>query len=41
MEAILYKSNPWWEEDFSFKGYARESYLTQLHDVLANRDTEF
>ena len=41
MEAILYKSNPWWEEDFSFKGYERESYLTQLHEVLANPDIVF
>jgi len=41
MEAILYKSNPWWEEDFSFSGYERESYLTQLHEVLANPDIIF
>ena len=41
MEAILYKSNSWWEEDFSFKGYERESYLTQLHEVLANPDIVF
>ena len=32
MEAILYKSNPWWEEDFSFEGYERESYLNELRD---------
>jgi len=41
MEAIFYKSNPWWEEDFSFKGYEREKYLMQLHKVLANRDIIF
>ena len=27
MEAILYKSNPWREENFSFKGYERKSYM--------------
>ncbi len=41
MEAILYKSNPWWEEDFSFDGYERKSYLEQLHQVLSNRDIIF
>ncbi len=41
MEAILYKSNPWWEEDFSFTGYERESYLTQLQNVLTNPDIVF
>ena len=41
MEAILYKSNPWWEEDFSFDGYEREHYLTQLQNVLANPDIIF
>ncbi len=41
MEAILYKSNPWWEEDFSFDGYERERYLTQLQNVLANPDIVF
>ena len=41
MEAILYKSNPWWEEDFFFEGYERERYLTQLHEVLNNPDIVF
>ena len=41
MEAILYKSNPWWENDFIFEGYEREHYLTQLHEVLTNSDIVF
>ncbi len=41
MEAILYKSNPWWEDDFSFDGYEREHYLTQLENVLDNPDIIF
>ena len=41
MEAILYKSNPWWENDFIFEGYEREHYLTQLHEVLTNSDIIF
>ena len=41
MEAILYKSNPWWEDDFSFDGYEREHYLTQLENILDNPDIIF
>jgi predicted AAA+ superfamily ATPase len=41
METILYKSNPWWEENFSFNGYERESYLSELQQVLSNRDIVF
>ena len=41
METILYKSNPWWEDDFSFEGYERESYLAQLQSVLTNPDIIF
>ena len=41
MEAILYKSNPWWEDDFSFDDYEREHYLTQLQNVLDNPDIIF
>jgi predicted AAA+ superfamily ATPase len=41
METILYKSNPWWEENFSFNGYERESYLSELQQVLPNRDIVF
>jgi len=41
METILYKSNPWWEEEFSFRGYEREVYLNELHKVLENQDIIF
>jgi len=41
MEAILYKSNPWWEEDFFFKGHEREIYLNELHSVLEKKDIIF
>jgi predicted AAA+ superfamily ATPase len=41
METILYKLNPWWEENFSFNGYERESYLSELQQVLPNRDIVF
>lgn len=41
MESILYKSNPWWEEDYVFLGFSREIYLKQLSKYLKNKDILF
>ena len=41
MEEIFYKSNPWWEENFTFSGVYRNIYLQKLNDVLENRDIVF
>ncbi len=41
MEEIFYKSNPWWEERYSFEGITRERYLQKLDDVFTNKDIVF
>jgi len=41
MESILYKSNPWWEEDYNFLGFTRDIYLEQLNQYLNNKDILF
>ncbi|RLA67603.1 MAG: ATP-binding protein [Epsilonproteobacteria bacterium] len=41
MEAVLYKSNPWWEEDYTFKGHKRDKYLKVLDAWLKNKDIIF
>ena len=41
MEEILYKSNPWWEESYTFSGVSRDMYLTKLEDVFKNKDIIF
>ena len=41
METVLYRSNPWWEEDYSFKGFTRKKYLEVLGTWLGNRDIIF
>jgi len=41
MEAVLYRSNPWWEGEYRFEGYERGKYLTVLERWLENRDIVF
>jgi len=41
METVLYRSNPWWEEDYSFEGYTRKKYLEILGRWLHNKDIVF
>jgi len=41
MEEIFYKSNPWWEENYTFEGISRELYLKKLGDVFINKDIIF
>ncbi len=41
MEEIFYKSNPWWEESYTFDGIGREIYLKKLDDVFLNKDIIF
>ena len=41
MKEILYKSNPWWEDDYRFEGIGREKYLTQLERYFESRDVVF
>ena len=41
MEEILYKSNPWWEEKYSFNGISRNKYLQKLEDLFKNKDIIF
>lgn len=41
MEAILYKSNPWWEESYNFDGHKRNKYLKILEQWLNNKDIIF
>ena len=41
MEAVLYKSNPWWEDEYSFSGYKRDKYLQVLETWLGNKDIIF
>ena len=41
MEAVFYRSNPWWEEAYSFDGYTRDKYLKVLERWLENKDIVF
>ncbi len=41
MESILYKSNPWWEEDYLFVGFTRSRYLEPLGKWLGNKEIVF
>jgi predicted AAA+ superfamily ATPase len=41
METVLYRSNPWWEEDYYFKGFTRKKYLDILNPWLENKDIIF
>jgi len=41
MEAVLYRSNPWWEGEYRFEGYERGKYLNVLERWLENRDIVF
>ena len=41
MEEIFYKSNPQWEESYTFNGISREIYLQKLDDVFINKDIIF
>ena len=41
MEAVLYKSNPWWEETYSFDGHTRDKYMKVLERWLGNKDIVF
>ncbi len=41
METVLYRSNPWWEEDYHFGGYTRKKYLEILKNWLDNKDIIF
>ena len=38
MEDILYRSNPWWTEEFRAPGIPRESYISRLLDLRDTRD---
>jgi predicted AAA+ superfamily ATPase len=38
MEAIFYKSNPWWEDTYNFNGFVREAYITTLTAWLSSKD---
>ena len=41
MEEIFYKSNPWWEETYTFNGISRKIYLKKLDTVFKNKDIIF
>lgn len=41
MEALFYKSNPWWEEEYVYDGRDREIYLEVLMQYFQNRDIIF
>jgi predicted AAA+ superfamily ATPase len=41
LEALLYKSNPWWEGEYRFDGIRRDKYLDTLRGWLGNRDIVF
>jgi len=38
MEDILYRSNPWWTEDFRAPGIKREDYLSKLYNLKNTKD---
>jgi predicted AAA+ superfamily ATPase len=41
LEELFYKSNPWWEENYTFEGKKRELYLQQLGNYFLNKDIIF
>jgi len=41
MEELFYKSNPWWEENFTFDGIIRDIYLSKLEKVFHSKDIIF
>lgn len=41
MEALFYKSNPWWEEKYTFNGKKRDIYLNELEKFFENKETIF
>ena len=41
MEALFYKSNPWWEEPFVFNAIQRDIYLNELEGHIDNKDIIF
>ncbi len=41
MEALFYKSNPWWEEQFVLNAIQRDVYLNELESYIDNKDIIF
>jgi len=41
MKTVLYKSNPWWEEEYDFNGFSRERYIDELDKWIDNKDIIF
>jgi predicted AAA+ superfamily ATPase len=41
MEALFYKSNPWWEEPFVLNAIQRDVYLNELEGCIDNKDIIF
>ncbi|MCK5788768.1 MAG: ATP-binding protein, partial [Chlamydiia bacterium] len=41
MKTVLYKSNPWWEEEYDFDGFSRERYIEELDKWIDNKDIIF
>ncbi len=41
MKTVLYKSNPWWEEEYNFDGFSRERYIEELDKWIDNKDIIF
>ncbi len=41
MEALFYKSNPWWEESFILNAIQRDIYLNELESYIDNKDIIF
>ena len=41
MKTVLYKSNPWWEEEYNFDGFSRERYIEELDKWIDNKDVIF
>lgn len=41
MKTVLYKSNPWWEEEYDFDGFSRERYIEELDKWIDNKDVIF
>ncbi|WP_197051145.1 ATP-binding protein [Sulfurospirillum cavolei] len=41
MEALFYKSNPWWEESFILNAIQRDIYLNELEGYIDNKDIIF
>ena len=41
MEALFYRSNPWWEESYRYDGITRSRYLQQMERALPFKDIIF